>query len=240
MLNQSMSLNLLMPEPRPVPPFPAPAFDADQPARRRPLAVEEDALPVPMEQRALVVRLSQEVAALRAALDLSRHRIATLEVEASADPVTGLLNRRAYERELEKAAAFRNRYHTPALAVLVAVDGLGGVAERHGQNVANRALQTIGARLKGQLRSCDVAARLDPYAFGLVLWNAGAADIAPRLDALRAAAGGMDRLLEGRVASVSVRIAALPVEADDQPASLIERLEGLLGARRRGPREPRR
>ncbi len=98
------------------------------------------------------------------------------------------------------------------------------------------ALQTIGARLKGQLRSCDVAARLDPYAFGLVLWNAGPADIAPRLDALRAAAGGMDRLLEGRVASVSVRIAALPVEADDQPAALLEKIEGLLGARRRGPR----
>jgi len=33
-----------------------------------------------------------------------------------------------------------------------------------------------------------------------------------------------------------VRIAALPVEADDQPAALIERIEGLLGARRRGPR----
>lgn len=225
-----------MPDPRPVPSLPTRSLDPSQAARRPPALVEDDVGGVPVEQRALVVRLSEEVAALRAALDLSRHRIATLEIEASVDPVSGLLNRRAFEREIDKAAAFRNRYQTPAVAALIAIDGLAGVAERHGQQVANRVLLTIGGRLKGLLRSCDVAARIDPYQFALVLWNAGTADCQPRLDALRAAVGGMDRLLEGRVAAVSARVAAAPIEAGDTAAALVERIEMLLGARRRGPR----
>ncbi|MBZ9939097.1 GGDEF domain-containing protein [Mesorhizobium sp. BR1-1-16] len=200
------------------------------------VAAEDELAAVPVEQRALVVRLSQEVAALRAALDMSRHRIATLEVEAAVDPVSGLLNRRTFDREVEKASAFRSRYQTPAVGVLIAIDGLASVAERHGQQVANRVLGTIGARLKGVMRSCDVAARIDPYQFALVLWNADAADCQPRLDALRAAVGGMDRLLEGRVASVSARIAAAQIEAGETPDGLITRIETLLGARRRGPR----
>ncbi len=225
-----------MPDPRSAPSQPHPLPDYERPMRRAPVAIEDETAAVPVEQRALVVRLSQEVAALRAALDLSRHRIATLEVEASVDPVSGLFNRRAFEREVEKAAAFKSRYQTPAVGVLIAIDGLAGVAERHGQQVANRVLQTIGGRLKATLRSCDVAARIDPYQFGLVLWNAAPADCEHRLEALRAAVGGMDRLLEGRVAAVSARIAATAIENGETPAALVERIEPLLGARRRGPR----
>lgn len=228
-----------MPDPRQSFVSPSPQGDAPQafaPLRRRePIAVEGGAA-VPPEQAALVMRLSQEVAALRAALDLSRHRIATLEVEASVDPVSGLLNRRAFEREIEKAASFRSRYQTPALAVLIAIDGLAAVAERHGQSIANRVVQTLGARMKATMRSCDVAARIDPYLFGLVLWNVADADGQPRLDALRAAVGGMDKLLEGRVAAVNARVAAAPIAVDDNAANLLPRIEERLGPRRRGPR----
>ncbi|SHG39412.1 diguanylate cyclase (GGDEF) domain-containing protein [Kaistia soli DSM 19436] len=225
-----------MPDPRIASPLQQHSPDLDRPTRRMTIAAEDELAAVPVEQRALVVRLSQEVAALRAALDLSRHRIATLEVEAAVDPVSGLLNRRTFDREVEKAAAFRNRYQTPAVGVLIAIDGLAAVAERHGQQVANRVLGTIGVRLKGVMRSCDVAARIDPYQFALVLWNAAAVDCQPRLDALRAAVGGMDRLLEGRVAAVSARIAAAQIQPDETPDGLITRIETLLGARRRAPR----
>ncbi len=225
-----------MPDPRFAAPSPHRPAEFDPPTRRPAVAVDDEIQQVPVEQRALVVRLSQEVAALRAALDLSRHRIATLEVEAAVDPVSGLFNRRAFEREVEKAAAFRSRYQTPAVGVLIAIDGLAGVAERHGQQVANRVLQTIGGRIKATLRSCDVAARIDPYQFALVLWNAAPADCQPRLDALRAAVGGMDSLLEGRVAAVSSRLAATAIEMGETPAGLIGRIEPMLGARRRGPR----
>ena len=228
-----------MPDPRQSPAYPLRQPEPSQtfaPLRRRdPMAVEEEPR-VPQDQGALVMRLSQEVAALRAALDLSRHRIATLEVEASADPVSGLLNRRAFEREIEKASAFRSRYQTAALAVLVAVDGLAAVAERHGQTVANRIVHTIGSRLKTTLRSCDVAARIDPYLFGLVLWNVADGDCQQRLDSLRAAVGGMDRLLEGRVAAVSARVAGAPIAIDDNAETLLPRIEAMLGPRRRGPR----
>lgn len=222
-----------MPDPAtPVPLPSAPAPQPSAPTARRPLQeVASDPSSVPVEQRALLVRLSQEVAALRAALDLSRHRIATLEVEASQDPVSGLMNQRAFLREIEKAVAFQTRYQTASAVALIAIDGVDGVADRHGQAIANRLLRTVGERIRSAIRSCDMAARLDPYRVGIVLWNATASDCDARLAGVCTAIGGMDTLLEGRVAAVAVRAAAVAIEAGDSPDSLLARIEPKLGCR---------
>jgi diguanylate cyclase (GGDEF)-like protein len=180
------------------------------------------------EANALLARLSREVAALRAALDVSRHKIAQLEVEAAQDPVSGLLNQRAFLREIGKAVEFHGRYRADASVVLLSAEGMTGVAERHGHRVVQRVLRTMGDRLRATIRSCDVAARIEPYQFGVLLWNTSGADCVKRLDMMRAALGGMDRLLEGRVAAVQIRAAATPITADDSADQIFQRAEARL------------
>lgn len=177
---------------------------------------------------ALLARLSQEVATLRAALEASRQQVARLEMEAAEDPVTGLLNERALKREIAKAISFRSRYHSDADLALIKVDGMAGVAERHGPRVCGRVLRTLGDRLRGAIRSCDVAARIEPYQFVVVMWNVSSRDDARRLDQIRAALGGLDRLLEGRVAAVRVRAIATRLLDKDDPDAALARAEGLL------------
>lgn len=189
---------------------------------------DEGTVREPGESNALLARLAQEVAALRSALDASRHRIARLEVEAAEDPVSGLLNQRALLREIEKAIEFRSRFRADVAVALISVDGMSGVAERHGQPVVRRVLRTMGERLRGSIRSCDVAARIEPYQFAAVLWNASPDDCARRLDLIRAALGGMDRLLEGRVAAVRIRAVATAIEASDSAVAVLARAEGQL------------
>lgn len=183
------------------------------------------------ESSALLARLAQEVTALRSALDASRHKIARLEAEASEDPVSGLLNQRALLREIEKAIEFHGRYRADIAFALISADGMSGVAERHGQPVVRRVLRTLGERLRGAIRSCDVAARIEPYQFAVVLWNASPDDCARRLDLIRAGLGGMDRLLEGRVAAVRIRAVATAIEAGDSAVGVLARAEGMLADR---------
>lgn len=180
------------------------------------------------ESAALLARLAQEVAALRAALDTSRQHIARLELEAAEDPVSGLLNERALKREIDKAIAFHARYRADAALALISADGMGMVTERHGQRVGCRILRTLGDRVRGAIRSCDVAARIEPYRFAVVMWNASPADCERRLELVRAALGGMDRLLEGRVCAIRIRAVTTPIGHDDDSASLLARAEGLL------------
>lgn len=199
--------------------------------RRTGEEVESDRTGLPVEHQALLARLSLEVAQLRTALDASRHKIARLEVEAAEDPVSGLLNQRAFRREIEKATAFQNQYHSVSSVALISLDGMTGIAERHGQQVVNRLLRTIGDRLRASIRSSDVAARIEPYQFGIVLWNAAACDCDHRLSVVSTSIGGMDRLLEGRVAAVHVRAAATSIENQETPEAILARLDSLLSAK---------
>jgi len=180
------------------------------------------------DSAALLARLAQEVAALRAALDTSRQHIARLELEAAEDPVSGLLNERALKREIDKAIAFHARYRADAALALISADGMAAVTERHGQRVGCRILRTLGDRLRGAIRSCDVAARIEPHRFAVVMWNASPADCERRLELVRTALGGMDRLLEGRVCAIRIRAVTTPIGHDDDSASLLARAEGLL------------
>lgn len=180
------------------------------------------------ESAALLARLAQEVAALRAALDASRQHIARLEVEAAEDPVSGLLNERALKREIDKAIAFHTRYRADAALALISADGMGTVIERHGQRVGCRILRTLGDRLRGAIRSCDTAARIEPHRFAVVMWNASLADCERRLESVRTALGGMDRLLEGRVCAIRIRAVVTAIAPDDDAAGLLARAEQLL------------
>ena len=56
--------------------------------------------------RSSFMRLAAEVEALAAQLKTSRERIADLEAHVDVDPLTDVLNRRGFERELKRSLAY--------------------------------------------------------------------------------------------------------------------------------------
>src|SRR5580704_9169960 len=67
--------------------------------------------------RSAVMRLAAEVDALAAELKASRARITDLEARVDIDPLTDILNRRGFERELKRSLAYVKRYGTSAALV---------------------------------------------------------------------------------------------------------------------------
>jgi len=160
--------------------------------RRRDIEDGGGNLDMPVEQRSLVMRLSEEVAVLRRALDASQHRIAALEVEAAEEPISGLLNRRAFQREVERAIAFQARYPMTCGIALIDIDGLDAIRDAGGQSGLNHALRAVGGTLRAGIRSCDVAARTGNEQFAVVLWNSTPADCNHRVHGLQRAVTGLE------------------------------------------------
>jgi diguanylate cyclase (GGDEF)-like protein len=103
---------------------------------------------------------------LRNALELARH-------EGRTDPLTGLLNRRAFF-ELAEAALRRSRESTDPLAVAyVDVDDFKSVNDALGHETGDSLLRALGHALRGSARAGDVVARLGGDEFAVLLPSTG-------------------------------------------------------------------
>ena len=93
---------------------------------------------------------------------------ARLMVYASTDPLTQLLNRRALQEALARLLDLGARRNVAVLVAFVDLDGFKAINDTHGHEVGDQFLVTLAGRLRGLLRSEDIAARLGGDEFAVV------------------------------------------------------------------------
>jgi diguanylate cyclase (GGDEF)-like protein len=92
---------------------------------------------------------------------------------ATTDPLTGLLNTRAFGQRLSQEVARAARYGGPLALLILDLDGLKRINDQQGHQAGDRALQSVASAIRDELREVDVAARLGGDEFGV---------LAPRTD----------------------------------------------------------
>src|SRR5215203_2202589 len=90
------------------------------------------------------------------------------------DPLTGLLNRRRLEEELERHASQVRRYGAEGALLVLDVDHFKYVNDALGHRAGDELISSIAAVLRARLRSSDIVARLGGDEFALLLPKAGA------------------------------------------------------------------
>jgi diguanylate cyclase (GGDEF)-like protein len=123
---------------------------------------------------------------------------------ARRDPLTGLLNHRAFHGRLAAEAARARRYRGRVTLVLFDLDDFKQTNDRDGHQEGDRLLRAFAAALAGTLRETDVAGRVGGDEFAALLLAAGPGDVEAFVARLR------DRLPERL--SVSAGAAHLPEE----------------------------
>jgi diguanylate cyclase (GGDEF)-like protein len=182
--------------------------------------------------RSVTMRLAAEVDALAAELEASRARIAELEARVDIDPLTDVLNRRGFERELKRSLAYAKRYGTSAALIYVDLDGFKPVNDRHGHTAGDAVLRAVAAALTRSVRASDVVARVGGDEFALLLWNVRDAAAAVKAAALEDAVyatpvqWGSSTLVVGASAGVAL------LGALDTPAEVLERADAAMYARK--------
>ena len=101
-----------------------------------------------------------------------RRRLEEVERLADRDPLTPVLNRRAFMRELSRACAFCTRYRAPAGLVYFDLDGFKAVNDRFGHAAGDAVLGAVARGLLDHVRESDAVARLGGDEFAVLLAQA--------------------------------------------------------------------
>ncbi|MGC8627234.1 MAG: GGDEF domain-containing protein [Acidimicrobiales bacterium] len=140
-------------------------------------------------------------------------RLDMLVHDASHDALTGLLNRRSYELQLDQAVARARRYGWPFALVLLDLDNFKVVNDRYGHAAGDAALRAVGSELRAALRSGDVAARLGGDEFALLVVGVeNVGSLSPLLGRLERA---LERAVPETNVGFSVGVACFPSDTAD-------------------------
>lgn len=183
---------------------------------------------VPTELAVLLGELQR----LEGELAVSRARVKELEATADIDAVTGIFNRRGFDRELARSHSYVKRYGTRAALFYIDLDGFKPVNDRHGHAAGDAVLKAVAATLARSVRASDTVARLGGDEFGLILWNLGEGDAASKAWSLEAAIGEAATDWQGEPLSVGASIGFAMMGGADEMADVLAKADHAMYARK--------
>jgi len=184
-------------------------------------------LPSREKLQALRVFANQAAAAIVAA-----ENVQELRFLADHDPLTRLLNRRAFVDRLESEVARANRYGRDFGLVLCDIDGFKSVNDSLGHPAGDSALQAFAKIVRKCLRKHDAAFRIGGDEFALLLAEASEDDTREVIGRIQAKLDrGSERLGSMRA---SFGVAECPADAADAQSLFRRADEALYEAKRAG------
>lgn len=169
---------------------------------------------IPLVEYLAVEGLSYSIVLAFALLALSKERtVARQTIAATTDPLTGLSNRRCFDRSADSAIRERG-----ASALLIFdLDGLKTINDRFGHSMGDRALKTFGDVAAKSIRTGDLLARIGGDEFAALLTHVDSATAVAVAERIRSAYVAAASSLGDGLTSVSVGIAMAEREATNLP-----------------------
>ena len=174
---------------------------------------------------------------LRYALKLG-DTLGQLRQLATTDQLTGLLNRREFDRLLAEEVERALRFEHPFVLVLLDLDHFKDINDQHGHPAGDAVLRTVAARITGAVRTIDRVARIGGEEFAVLLMETS-------IEQAAAAAQRLVEVVRGEPVSasdgirlpvtISVGVAVAPTHAKES-AALIEAADKALYAAKRAGR----
>jgi diguanylate cyclase len=125
--------------------------------------LEKDLPLVELLARLLSSILEDELAAAE-----QKRRLERAEVESLIDELTGIYNRRGWNRLMAAEEARHHRYGHPASLISIDLDGLKTINDSQGHQAGDDTLRSAAKAIRSVLRQQDVAARLGGDEFAIL------------------------------------------------------------------------
>lgn len=143
---------------------------------------------------------------------------------AEHDPLTGLLNRRQFERKVSEQVGRAHRYRELSTLLMIDIDQFKQINDTHGHRVGDLALKTVAGALTRRLRDTDKVARMGGDEFAVLLPYAGAEQGAIIAADLRALISKSSIEVEDSDICLSISIGVVQIDSDtkDEESVFIE------------------
>jgi len=172
------------------------------------------------------------LARARTLLDFKAY-LDTCEEQASTDHLTGLANRRRFERQLEREVARTSRHGRPFSLITIDIDHFKKINDTYGHEAGDEAIKCLARVLQQGTRGIDLAARIGGEEFGVILTETnlpGAVEVAERL---RMTLKSVEIPTVGQIAA-SFGVAECPSQAETARELLARADAALYDAKRDG------
>jgi diguanylate cyclase len=166
------------------------------------------------------------------------HRLERMQAEALIDPLTGLLNRRGFERAVAELNARPGELEGASL-LAADVDHFKGINDSHGHLVGDQVLRAVAQVLRARTAAPAIAARLGGDEFVALLPKTSLAVAVTLAEQIRST------LLEGRlrltdreqyVENITLSVGVAEAGAEDRLEDLLHRADAALYAAKRAGR----
>jgi diguanylate cyclase len=168
----------------------------------------------------------------RAELKLQAHsrQLRDVVVVARTDSVTGLMNRRALDEELQHCLDEFREFSRPATLLLLDVDHFKRFNDAHGHLAGDQALTYVADVLRAESRDTDIVGRFGGEEFAVIFSAATAGAIARRAEAMRSAIGSGWVIFEDRELQITASAGLAQIAAGDDVTTWLKRADAALYA----------
>ena len=179
----------------------------------------------PSDSRPTVRRLRSELAKALA-------RVEELKASADTDFLLDILNRRGFERELNRSIAFIKRYHASGALVVLDVDRLKPINDEFGHAAGDQVLKAIVAALLREVRTSDVVGRLGGDEFAVLLWNLSETDARAKAASLEEAVDLLSFVFRGRTVKSGASAGVAVLDSHSDPRKALEEADSAMYVRK--------
>jgi diguanylate cyclase len=175
--------------------------------------------------------LEQRFNASKRELEALQRELCEMSIESGRDALTGLANRRHFDRALEQAIAQAEADGSPLSLLMIDIDAFKGFNDRYGHLTGDSVLRLVGSALTQSIKGQDLAARYGGEEFAVVLPNTrleGAVSVAESLR-LRVMCRELKRRSTGeRLGVITISIGVATRRTGERSGSFIERADNCL------------
>lgn len=151
---------------------------------------------------------------------------------AATDPLTGLANRRSFDRLLDIELARAGRQGSGLSLLLFDVDGLARISAAHGADIGDDVLRRVAATLSGSVRMIDTVARFGGDEFAILAAGSAGGIIAARV---AGAIGRLEPVNGSGPISLSTAVVQFPAAGEDADELLTAAEGAMREAKAGGP-----
>jgi diguanylate cyclase len=202
---------------------------------------------------AIIAELARETTRMQSATEAVRERLESrarevelltrqleqAQNEALLDPLTGLKNRRGFERAVKELALSGQEPCRGAALLLADIDHFKEINDKHGHLLGDKILRAIGQTLQSNIKGRDVAGRLGGDEFAILLQQTPASGARALAEQIRAAvAAGRIRRTDGKdlPGSVALSVGVAIGGNGDNLESMLARADAALYVAKRNGR----